>query len=239
MGWFEKQQKLEEKRVIADLEAELGKPLFITKPEEPQDEWIWIIGYKGTDKDMKCRDYQYELGKVFDMPKNEEIKECQSGFHLCIDLEDVFRFYDVKNGNRFFYVRALVRARDLGEYTNKLVAKSIEFLHELPPETIVRARVGSFSSAERRSLDYDNWTEDDINLAIKLGVREVHMERRIRQLEALGYSRPFATHIYYLGVYEAALAVGSQTDLSMDMKAMYIYNAINMGQSELARYRRR
>ena len=50
-------------------------------PVETKDEWIWVEGYKGTDKNMCCRDYQYEIGKQFDMSDDEEIKECSSGFH--------------------------------------------------------------------------------------------------------------------------------------------------------------
>lgn len=26
------------------------------------EEWIWIDGFKGTDSDMKCRDYQFRIG---------------------------------------------------------------------------------------------------------------------------------------------------------------------------------
>ena len=47
-----------------------------------EEEWIWVTGYKGTDKDMKCRDYQYELGKQHDMPEGTDITMCYSGFHF-------------------------------------------------------------------------------------------------------------------------------------------------------------
>lgn len=40
-------------------------------PEMPEEKWIWVDGYKGTDKDMKCRGYQYEFGKQFDIPEGE------------------------------------------------------------------------------------------------------------------------------------------------------------------------
>ena len=33
------------------------EPLSVTI----ENEWVWVEGYKGTDKDMCCRGYQYEL----------------------------------------------------------------------------------------------------------------------------------------------------------------------------------
>lgn len=46
------------------------------------DEWVWIDGYKGTDCDMKCRGFQYEIGKQHDIVG--DVKECVNGFHLCL-----------------------------------------------------------------------------------------------------------------------------------------------------------
>ena len=83
---------------------------------EPEEEWIWVEGYKGTDKDMKCRDFQYGLGVQYDMPEDQEIQECESGFHLCLYLSDVFHYYEVGCGNRFFKVKALVRKVDKESY---------------------------------------------------------------------------------------------------------------------------
>jgi len=38
--------------------------------------------YKGFDKDFKCRDFQYEVGKEYEMPE-DCIKVCEKGFHAC------------------------------------------------------------------------------------------------------------------------------------------------------------
>ena len=61
-------------------------------------------GYKGTDKDMRCRGMQYEVGKTFHA--DGKIEVCDNGLHFCIRLTDVFDYYEHDNGNRFFEVEA-------------------------------------------------------------------------------------------------------------------------------------
>ena len=50
-----------------------------------------FYAFKGFDKDLKCRDFQYEIGKTYSMPEKPEV--CVKGFHCCTKLSDVFLYY--------------------------------------------------------------------------------------------------------------------------------------------------
>ena len=54
-------------------------------------------GYKGFDKDFRCRDFQYEPGKSYETKK---AKACSTGFHFCEHPLDIFKYYP-PSGNRF------------------------------------------------------------------------------------------------------------------------------------------
>ena len=47
--------------------------------------------YKAFNPDMTCRGFQYEIGKTYEI-QGEPIM-CARGFHACLNLETVFRYY--------------------------------------------------------------------------------------------------------------------------------------------------
>lgn len=147
MGFF---KKAEDKQYTSVPVDSIKAPE--SKEETVEEEWVWIEGYKATDKDMKCKGYQFELGKIFTHEK--EIIGCKSGFHFCPELKDCFNYYKIGQGNRYFKVRALINIHQTYTFTppgypfhtssglmrdtNKRVAKKIEFLEEIPPEDIIK-----------------------------------------------------------------------------------------------------
>lgn len=186
------------------------------------DEWIWVKGYKGTDKDMCCRDYQFDLDRQFDMPEGAPIETCESGFHFCRDLKNVFNYYDVGSGNRFFEVRALVRKKDYvtnpvqptfenflrGLYGDKLTSKSIIFVRELTQDEVLSEKIDSDTLAL--------WTEADKKLCMREGEKAVEESRKRYALTALGYSATMASYIVgKTDKFDLALALGSQDELTM------------------------
>ncbi|WP_254563188.1 DUF7666 domain-containing protein, partial [Dyadobacter diqingensis] len=57
-----------------------------------------ITGFKGFDKDLKCRDMQYAVGSAFEIEAGKTLKVCpdgvnQAGLHFCENPLDVFGCY--------------------------------------------------------------------------------------------------------------------------------------------------
>ena len=61
-----------------------------------------IRGFKGFDKKLKCRDFQYEIGKEY---FTDKAVACETGFHFCENPFDVLNYYspcdDTGTLNRF------------------------------------------------------------------------------------------------------------------------------------------
>ena len=96
-----------------------------------------MIAYKGFDKDLKCKGFQYEIGKTYEEP---EAELCKCGFHACKYPLDVFRYY-APSSSRY----CVVELEDVSESTDanetKCCAKKITILREITVNDMIQASV--------------------------------------------------------------------------------------------------
>ena len=96
-----------------------------------------ITSYKGFDKNLKCRGFQYEVGKEYVM--DEPISICYKGFHACESPLDVFDHYDMLN-SRFAEVEQSGTI-DREEGSTKVCSSRIKIKAELKLADIINIGV--------------------------------------------------------------------------------------------------
>ena len=99
-------------------------------------------GYKGFDKDLKCRDLQYEVGK--EAAVDGDIELCKRGIHFCENPHDIFSYYAPGKNNRF----AVVEAEDVSDERNdddsKRVCRRLTVKAEISVFEICKIAVSTF-----------------------------------------------------------------------------------------------
>ena len=93
--------------------------------------------YKGFDKDLKCRDFQYEIGKTYEEPTADL---CKSGFHACERPLDVFDYYAPSNMSRYCEVD-LEDVSDQRSNDTKRCGKKIAVKAEIGISGLVKAQI--------------------------------------------------------------------------------------------------
>jgi hypothetical protein len=88
-----------------------------------------IRAYKGFDKDLKCRGFQYEIGKEYELKEGEHPVACERGFHACPNPNDLFAFYSPSEGNRYCEVELSGEIDD--SESDKIAASRIKIIKEL------------------------------------------------------------------------------------------------------------
>ena len=78
-----------------------------------------VIAYKGFNKDLTCRGFQYEIGKEYE---EKEVSVCSSGFHACENPFDVLGFYGDVLNNRFCKVEqsGIIKKDDKKQASSKI-----------------------------------------------------------------------------------------------------------------------
>ena len=93
--------------------------------------------YKATDKNMKCRGLQYELGKTVEEPVADL---CNKGLHACTSPLDVLKYYDPGKGSRYFSADA-EDVSDKKSDDSKIVCKKLTLEAEIGIPGLVKAHV--------------------------------------------------------------------------------------------------
>ena len=96
-----------------------------------------IKSYKGFDKNMQCRGFQYEVGKEYDM--DGEIKCCNRGFHACKSPLEVWGYYDMLN-SRYAEVEQSGKIEE-EEKSTKVCSSHIKIKAELKLADIINIGV--------------------------------------------------------------------------------------------------
>ena len=95
--------------------------------------------YKGFDKNMQCRGFQYAEGETYELPEGQDAKLCERGFHACERPVDVLRYYMA--GNAVFHeVEVDGVDTERGDNT-KLSARKIHIGARLSIDQMVQATI--------------------------------------------------------------------------------------------------
>jgi hypothetical protein len=118
-----------------------------------------IHGYKGFDKDLKCRGFQYETGKEY---STDKAVACNTGFHYCENPMDVLGFYPPCDGsgnpNRFCEVEG---SGDFDKSkSDKLCCTHLKVKAEIGLNGLIKAGVQFILSRVKWKDDKDTNTGD-------------------------------------------------------------------------------
>ena len=96
-----------------------------------------IKTYKGFDKDLRCRGFQYEVGKEYE--HDGTVKACESGFHGCERPLDVFSYYPPANSRYCETEQSGDMSRDIDE--SKIASSQIKIGTEIGIPGLVKAHI--------------------------------------------------------------------------------------------------
>lgn len=106
-------------------------------------------GYKVFNSDWTCRDYQYEIGKTYEIA--ESPKCCKVGFHFCEKLADCFNYYSFDPNNKVAEIEAIGEIH-FDDTNSKCCTNKIVILKELTwAEVLDMCNTGKGNSGHRNS----------------------------------------------------------------------------------------
>ena len=148
-----------------------------------------IIAYKGFNKNLKCRGFQYEVGKEYEM--SGRIACCERGFHACESPLEVFDHYDMLN-SRFAEVEQSGEI-DKEENTTKVCSSRIKVKAELKLADIINLGVEWIKDVTSPAkLKKETDLNDNGNNYAKIGSSGDYA-----QIGSSGYSAQIGSSGYY------------------------------------------
>ena len=104
--------------------------------------------YKGFNRDMTCRGYQFEEGKIYE--HQGDVKLCESGFHACEDPMDCLRYYDPCTS--VYHEVEIDGVSDERKEDTKVVGKKIRIGARMAIKSIVKASI-EFAFASCKNVE--------------------------------------------------------------------------------------
>lgn len=124
-----------------------------------------IKSYKGFDKNMQCRGFQYEVGKEYEI--DGDIKCCKRGFHACESPMEVLDFYDMSN-SRFAEVEQSGKI-DKEENSTKVCSSHIKIKAELKLADLINLGVEWLKDITSPSKIKPNSLDDNCGYSAQIG----------------------------------------------------------------------
>ena len=107
--------------------------------------------YKGFNRDMTCRGFQFEEGKTYE--HEGDVQLCESGFHACEDPMDCLRYYDPCTS--VYHEVDLDGVSDKRKEDTKVVGKKIRIGARMSVEDIVKASIDYVFASYKDAKDGD------------------------------------------------------------------------------------
>ncbi|EGA0478448.1 hypothetical protein H4Q40_005029 [Salmonella enterica] len=116
-----------------------------------------IVTFKGFNKDLKCRDFQFKIGKTFH--HDGKVEACGSGFHACECPFDVFSYYPPAESRYAETISfGVIDREEIGD--TKIASASITIKAELTLPQFIQRGIEWIWSKIDKSLEQQIMTGD-------------------------------------------------------------------------------
>ena len=117
-----------------------------------------MIGYKAFDENLKCRGFQFEVGKTYDTGRaKEDLKLCgDTVFHFCRELHRIENVSDYRISNS--RVCEVIAEGDIVTDGDKYGTNKLTILREIP-----REELNKYNNSNSGNSNSGNWNSGNCN----------------------------------------------------------------------------